>query len=367
MCRSAFILFLFVACVAGSSGTRVANSCCSVAREGAAVVNADQTVLMLWNPVTNTQHFIRQASFKSDVKDVGFLVPSPSKPELAESSNDAFIRLADVTKPEIIYKTRSAEGMGCGCGDKKTAMSKGEVKTTDAKSVEVLEQKRVAGFDASVLRADDGDVLVEWLKTNGYDYSPAVAEWAKPYIEQKWLFTALKVAPKDDAGENAKRITLDVPALRISFTTDKPLFPYREPKSAAEAEKLRVAGRMLRIFFVGDQRMQGAVAGQAWNAQTAWTNALEPKVVTALLDELKLPADAVPAKPWLTEFEDPWKYDAAAGDLYFSPSVDQSTIARPPIIVYQDANNILPRDITVYAVVAVVLWPVLRRRKRVTA
>jgi hypothetical protein len=50
-------------------------ACCPVPPSGKPVVNADQTVIMIWDAATKTQHFIRQASFKSAADDFGFLVP----------------------------------------------------------------------------------------------------------------------------------------------------------------------------------------------------------------------------------------------------------------------------------------------------
>jgi hypothetical protein len=67
-----------------------APACCPAPPSGKAVVNADQTVLIIWDAATKTEHFIRQASFKSEADDFGFLVPSPTQPELDESGNEAF-------------------------------------------------------------------------------------------------------------------------------------------------------------------------------------------------------------------------------------------------------------------------------------
>src|SRR5262252_8742637 len=93
-----------------------AQGCCPVYPPGKLVVNADQTVIIIWDAATKTQHFIRQASFKSEADDFGFLVPSPTEPELDESGNDTFPYLYDITKPKVITQTRpSAGGGGCGC------------------------------------------------------------------------------------------------------------------------------------------------------------------------------------------------------------------------------------------------------------
>ena len=48
---------------------------CAPAPSGKLVVNADQTVIIIWDAANNTQHFIRKASFKSEADDFGFLIP----------------------------------------------------------------------------------------------------------------------------------------------------------------------------------------------------------------------------------------------------------------------------------------------------
>jgi len=279
-------------------------ACCAVSRSGASVVNADQTVLMIWNPETKLQHFIRQASFKSDANDVGFLVPSPAKPELAESSNKAFQTLANITAPPPSKSDSRFVPLG---------------NLPRPGAVRVVEQKRVAGYDATVLQADTAEALVDWLKQNGYSYSPEVAAWAKPYIGEQWYFTALKVAPKEKATEKVS--TLESPALRISFTTDKPLFPYREPITTEANKKLDIDSRVLRIYFLADQEYTGALGPQAkWSGKTKWSNKLSDGQVKQLMEELKLPLKDAPANPWLTEFVDNWQYNVATSDLYFSPA-----------------------------------------------
>ena len=60
----------------------------------------------------------------------------------------------------------------------------------NAKAVEVLEEKLVAGFHASVLAADSAGDLVEWLDDHGYAFSPEVEEWARPYVDAGWKITA---------------------------------------------------------------------------------------------------------------------------------------------------------------------------------
>ena len=50
--------------------------------------------------------------------------------------------------------------------------------------------------------------------------SPEIEAWAKPYVDRRWKFTALKVA-KDPFDNSKKKVTAG--ALRMSFKSDKPV------------------------------------------------------------------------------------------------------------------------------------------------
>jgi len=318
-------------------------------------VNADQTVLIIWDAATKTQHFIRQASFKAEAEDFGFIVPSPSQPELEESGNAAFPYLRKLAEPEI-KKVPRPTGMSCGCSSAPMANVAGK-----SAEVAVLAEKQVAGFDAVVLEAMAADALVGWLKDHGYAFSPEIEAWAKPYVEAGWKFTALKVAkPKDDQKQNAVAAS----ALRMSFKTERPLFPYREPDPQKAAATLAARQRLLRIYFVGEHRYRGELTpDQPWSGTVAWSDKLSAEDRSKLLELLNLPATTGPEVWRLTEFEDQWPYLPAPGDVAFVLDTDQSSVKRQPIIQYVSLR--VPMDATVYALgAAVVLPPVWRRLRR---
>jgi hypothetical protein len=331
-------------------------ACCPAARSGQPVVNADQTVLIIWDADSKTQHFIRKASFTSEADDFGFLVPTPTPPELAESGDEAFPFLFKLTEPETTKVPRTGPLMGCGCS---TLMSiPGAVSAPPAVYVRV--EKEVAGFQAVVLETKSADALVNWLKEHGYAFSPEVEAWAKPYVEAGWMITALKVA-KDKEGKGQKRVA--AAALRVTFKTDRPLFPYREPDSRSAAETLGAKKRLLRIYFVAEARYQGELTREvAWTGKVAWANKLSSEDRKKVLALLKLPETTGPAEWWLTEFEDDWPYKVAPADVYFSRDPDQRAIKRPPIVEYASAH--WPPDAMAYALAAVVVLPPLFRRLR---
>jgi hypothetical protein len=322
---------------------------------GKPVVNADQTVILLWDPATKTEHFIRQASFKSTADDFGFLIPTPNLPALDESGNEAFPYLLKLTEPEHRRVPRPRGHVGCGCGEAPPAGI-----AANAGAVTVLAEKLVAGFHAVVLEAKSASSLVGWLKEHGYVFSPEVEAWAKPYVEGGWKITALKVA-KPKGGKEDK--TVAASALRLSFHTDQPLFPYREPDPQNSAAALGAKHRLLRIYFLADARYGGQLTRETpWTGKVAWANPLAAADRERVLELLHLPGTTAPADCWLTEFEDDWPYRPAPADLSFARAEDQSPIRRPPIIEYVAAP--WPTDAAVYALAAVLAGPPLVRRIR---
>lgn len=264
--------------------------------------------------------------------------------------------MAKLTEPEIKKVVRPKGGAGClGCSESNSKFAIGG-------NVTVLQEKSVAGFKATVLTADSTKALLEWLKTNGYAFSPEVEAWAKPYVEGGWKFTALKMEKRKSDPENKN---VAAAALRISFKTDKPLFPYREPDPRQMASKLGASHRLLRIYFLADKRYGGGLTPEVgWTGRAVWANKLGADEKKKMLDQLSLPETTGPKEFWLTEFEDDWPYRVAPADLYFSASDDQSILKRPPIVEYVSTS--LPTDIMFCALGAFVLAPPLVRRLRRT-
>ncbi|MEX0717406.1 MAG: DUF2330 domain-containing protein [Planctomycetaceae bacterium] len=328
----------------------VAHACCPAPPSGKAVVNADQTVIIIWDAAKKTQHFIRQASFRGEADDFGFIVPTPSQPELEEAGDDAFPYLLTLTEPEVIERHRPRGGCSIGCGDDLG------VATLSKPAVRVLAEKTVAGYDAVVLEADTSNALVDWLEQHGYAYSPEIEAWAQPYVDDGWKFTALKVAKHEGTEDSVVAAS----ALRISFQTDEPLFPYREPDPTEHAAALNARPRLLRIYFLAEAHYAGSLGSEAdWSGRVVWSDRLAGEAREKLLDLLRLPETTGPAEWWLTEFEDDWAYAPAPADVAFARSADQRPVKRPPIIHYVEAPA--APGAALFAFAAFATWHASRR------
>jgi hypothetical protein len=331
-----------------------ATACCPASFKGVPVVNADQTVLMIWDAEHQMQHFIRQASFKSQGAELGFLVPTPTQPELEESGDAAFTKLQKITAPEVQRVWQPHNPFACG-----SVVTLSDAHCGGPPAVRVLEEKRVAGINAAVLETNSSTALVDWLKEHEYAYTPEIASWAEPYVEDGWKITALKVA-KDPANRESKDVS--AAALRISFHTDRPIFPYREPDTRAVAARLGVDKRILRIYFLAESQYEGQFDSKArWTGQVVWAGKVSSRDRKELLDQLHLTPATGPKDWYLTEFEDEWPYRPAPSDLHFSPT-KQEKVRRPPVIQYIQSSY--PTDVTLYALATMMVVPVVWTRVR---
>ena len=318
---------------------RPADACAAAPPPGSVVSVAEESAVIVWDEATKTEHFVRRATFRSEAKDFGFLVPTPSKPELAEASDTSFAQLEEVIRPDVVHEhhTGIKPTVLIAMLFMLTSRSKSEPFEAALAPVRVLEEKRVAGFDAVVLEADDAGALEQWLKDHGYAQRPALAEWLAPYVQKKWKLTAFKVA---DPTPNSAPQTLGTSAVRMSFHTDRPFFPYREPRDQRESlPPSRSTPRSLRVFFVGASRASGTIgeAATTFAGTTPWSGPLDTS--RALLP--------VPAPPgaWLTVFQDDSSPRPGTDELWFDRSKDPAPIKPPPVIFRVDDAIPLPLDL----------------------
>src|SRR5579862_9008472 len=77
-----------------------ATGCMAVGSDGRPVRVMDEAAVIVWDAGSHTEHFIRRATFNTAARDLGFLVPTPTKPELASADDGVFRQLEERMKPE---------------------------------------------------------------------------------------------------------------------------------------------------------------------------------------------------------------------------------------------------------------------------
>src|SRR5205823_2589292 len=89
-----------------------AHGCAAIGPDHERIDITAEAAVIVWDEANKTEHFIRRATFQSTAYDFGFLVPTPTKPEVAESDDEVFARLAEITAAKIEHHTRTAS-FGC--------------------------------------------------------------------------------------------------------------------------------------------------------------------------------------------------------------------------------------------------------------
>jgi hypothetical protein len=336
---------------------------------------ADEVAVVVFDEATRTEYFIRRATFESTSADFGFLVPTPTLPELVEASPDVFATLAKLTEPKVEVRRVETTNFGCilapNAKVKAVTPAFGE---SAAGHVNVLQQVNVAGLNAVSLKADDPKKLNEWLGKNGYVSRPSLAAWFEWYTKNKWIVTAFKLgAGAKPDGDGKFRV--DNKLVRMSFQTDRPFFPYREPVDAAAQAGL-IHDRLLRVFVLASAKSEGRIglgdASRAWPGRTVWAGVADPTAVDRIGSATKLPGLQTDRAWVLTEFEDRSFPRPATDELYFGPDADPTPVERPPTMeyVHVDITNqrlatvgLLAGLLPLVAIAGIfVVWKVLRKK-----
>lgn len=327
------IVFLMILAIAGASPVF---ACAPAPHAGEWVDVVEESAVIAWDPATKTQHFIRRATFQGDARDFGFLVPTPTAPQLAAVDDGIFETLIEKTKRPTIERTRRKINWIYF-----TLANKSEGVTAGA-PVEVVQTTKVAGYDAVVLDASDAKALVDWLHQHDYATTPQLEAWLDAYIRQRWMITAFKI---DKSQSEMARTE----AVKMSFTTERPFFPYREPPSDN-------ANRVLRIFFLGPERVTGTIGEAFWAGIPEWSNNIHDGLRGQLA---KTAGVTIPAR--LSSFIDIGSR-SAIDDLFFSRSADQSPLIPEPRIIENVNTVLIPLDVIGIAAVLLLALAYLSRR-----
>jgi Uncharacterized protein conserved in bacteria (DUF2330) len=331
---------------------RPAGACAPAPPPGLRVDIAEESALIVWDAAAHREHFIRRAAFRTEAKDFGFLVPTPDKPDLAEVSDAVFASLDDAIRPDVVHERETGVEPTLLCGF--FMMSRGAMTApAPVAAVRVLGEQRVAGYDAVVLEADSAGALAGWLQDHGYAQRPELSDWLAPYVAAKWKLTAFKIA----AGSTGP---VESAAVRMSFTTDRPFFPYREPSDQRENRPASAPSseRLLRVFFVGSERADGTIGAEhaPWPGRAVWSDRLDAQRLALL------PKGLAPENAWLTAFEDRASPRPGTDDLFFAPGKERGPVKPPPVVEMIPNKIPLPLDLVAGgALLCAYLW---RRAKR---
>jgi hypothetical protein len=331
----------------------------------------NEATVIVWNQQTHTEHFIRRATFEDiEGKSVGFIVPTPAVPQLAEGDADVFIGLDHMTEPET--ETRELQDISLESW-LFPSWNYPLIKTPEplpadmaaaadaAIPVEVLQHQRIGDLDAVTVRASNGTRLNQWLHQHQFDSRPAFEKWLDFYVRKGWVVTAFRFVSDKDISSIAS------PLIRMSFKTDRPFYPYREPQDEGASR-----GRELRIYLFSSGRMQAAPGnfGKAkkWWGEVKWSDDLQhhparfKHLDPPLSTQFSLPEADLKQAHWMTVFEDYSGSRRGADDLTFIPAPNESMVPYP-IITYKRNEIRIPVEAIMLLIGIVGVFIKTRRRR----
>ncbi len=191
-----------------------------------------ERVLLIHDPKTETEHFIREVAFRGGQDMFGFVVPTPTKPEVFKVKESPFPKL------EAMFPFQPPSRGGDEGSGNKGAPGGG----SRAPGVVILDIKRIGSFTAFVLKANDAGALDKWLKDNKLGSSPENDKWLAEYVKRGFYYVAFRYEPSKDKSADG---SLRAETVRISFKTPVAYYPYREPQHDKATDGARAVAMWL--------------------------------------------------------------------------------------------------------------------------
>lgn len=332
-----------------AAGARDAHACAPAPHAGEKIAVVEESAAIIWEPAAKRQHFIRRATFHGDARDFGFLVPTPTVPELQEVDGAIFDVLTERIRREKRYETKTRPDFMPLLGYFMASKSANNADTVTG--VNVLSTQTLAGYEAAVLEASDAAELDQWLREHGYATTPDLQEWLDAYVRQRWKITAFKIDKTQGAIARSS-------AVKMTFTTERPFFPYREPRSQRDGSG-DAPDRILNVWFLGPERVSGTVGAKPWSSELRWSS--DPGAAW-LRDFARRARVELPETLRLSAFADYESPRPGTDDLFFSRAADQQPFVPPPEIITTVRWIPVPAD--VLFVLALGTFFLFRRRRR---
>lgn len=323
-------------------------SCLTLAEERAAMglpAAATENAVVIWDPQKKRQRFIREAVFTNAGSRMGFLVPTPTVPDVRESSPNVFKSLDDAIKPEVqIERRQGIHFQSVGEPTEEGVKSAEPMTGTETEGYEIARTTTTANYRIDSIRAEDIRGIRTWARRQRFQFDRRAEAWLEKYVRAGWVINAFALR-----NPNADRVKL--PPVELDFETSRPFFPYREPANPAEPDS-----RLFRLFVLGPQTIRAGLEDRTeWTAEVRYRAPLPAQFQQSV---------AVPAGTQVTAFDD-FTTRRPDSELWFTDS-DQPNYVPEPIREFRDERIIIPSMVWVPTLAGILLvgaFAATRRRR----
>ncbi len=174
------------------------------------------------------EEIVMRLSVRSEARDAAWLMPTPARATVALGESAWFDQLDRLTAPRVVRHRHFFPHLG-GLGNSAGAPARG-----DTGGVGVLARQRLGPFEVTTLSADDPGALATWLTSHGYHLPGRLSTALKPYVAERWTYTAIKLAPRKGT------LTGELDPLRITFPAASFVYPIRLSRLASTPQSVHL-------------------------------------------------------------------------------------------------------------------------------
>lgn len=227
--------------------------CGAMIPEGYARIGVEkETSVVRWDG--RTEQIVMRFVVRGDAPRAAWIMPVPGRAAVELADGAVFDELSRLTEPQErtrhYFWPRDRDWPFTGSGDGMAGAAPG----AGEPPVGVVGREQLGDFDVARLTATDPDALRNWLEDNGFKLPEGLTAELKPYVDQKWEYVAVRLAPR----QQGKKLQGTLDPLKIRFDSDRLVYPMRLSRTAKTPQSLG-------LYVLADHRMEpgSAIGGSA--------------------------------------------------------------------------------------------------------
>jgi MYXO-CTERM domain-containing protein len=234
---------LAAASIAALVCPREAEACggtfCDSGPQAMPVDQTGENILFVLDGTTVEAHI--QIQYQGEAARFAWVIPMPAVPEFSIGSQPLFVNLLNASVPTYGFTNsfcgqQSPVPINGGGG---ASGSDGTIQTGNGP--QVVARETVGAFEIVVLKGGTAQEVSDWLGANGYQDIPSAPAILADYVEQGFVFAALKLTGGSGVDE--------IHPLVVRYTGNEPCVPLKLTAVAA------VENMGVRTFFLGAGRV----------------------------------------------------------------------------------------------------------------
>ncbi|MER5205219.1 DUF2330 domain-containing protein [Streptomyces sp. NPDC002825] len=192
-----------------------------------------------------TETVVMRFNVHGNARRAAWIMPVPGRADVTLGDPALFDELDRLTEPEQRDRSYFWPRGGDWPFDATNGDGAAAAPPGAGSGVGVVGRERLGPFDVARLTATDPEALGDWLRTNGFELPERLTDALQPYVERKWEYVAVRLAPQEQGATLYGELT----PLRIRFASPELVYPMR-------LSRLARTPQTLGLYVLADHRME---------------------------------------------------------------------------------------------------------------